>query len=116
MCPIKTLTEQDLLKCLHHFAANYYTEKGQLIDASKIARLKKKARKKAKMTADPGSRSSSRSTVDSISGEESDTSNRDVVPPSSTKPQIPKQEGLQGADLVKDMYKMLDGSALVALG
>jgi len=68
------------------------------------------------MSADPGSRSSSRSTVDSISGEESDTSSTDIVPPCSTTPQAPKQEGLQGADLVKDMYKILDGSALVALG
>jgi len=29
---------------------------------------------------------------------------------------VPKQKGRQGADLVKDMYKMFDGSALVALG
>jgi len=110
--PTETLTEQDLLKCLHHFSAKYYSEKGQLIDAPRIARRKKRAR----MNADTGSRSSSRSTMDSISGGESDTSDTDISPASSTASRKPKQEGRQGTDLVKDMYKMLDGSALVALG
>jgi len=69
------------------------------------------------MNADPGNRSSSRSTVDSISAEESDDdSSEDVAPASSATPQTPKQKGRQGADLVKDMYKIFDGSALVALG
>ena len=110
--PAETLTEQDLLKCLHHFAAKYYSEKGQLIDAPRIARRKKRA----KMNTDPGSRSSSQSTMDSISGEESDTSDTDISPASSTASRKTRQKGRQGTDLVKDMYKMLDGSALVALG
>ena len=111
-CSADTLTEQDLLKCLHHFAAKYYSEKGQLIDASRVARQKKRARKKA----DQGSRSSSRSTVDSISDEESDDSGVDITPAYPLKQQTSKQKGRQGADLLKDMYKMFDGSALVALG
>ena len=111
-CPAKTPTEQDLLKCLHHFAAKYYSEKGQLIDASRIARQKKRA----KMNTDSGSRSSSRSTVNSISGEESDTSGTNTVSSSSTTSRTPEQKRQRGADLIKDMYKMLDGSALVALG
>jgi len=111
-CTTDTLAEQDLLKCLHHFAATYYSEKGQLIDASRIARQKKRA----KMSADPGSRSSSQSTVDSVSSEEPDDSGTDTTSPSSATPQTSKRSGRQGADLVKDMYKMLDGSALVALG
>ena len=68
------------------------------------------------MNSNPGSRSNSRSTVDSISGEESDTSNAVVALVSSTTSRMQKQEGPQGADLIKDMYKILDGSALVALG
>jgi hypothetical protein len=112
LCLVDTLAEQDLLKCLHHFAAKYYSEKGQLIDASRIARQKKRAR----ISTDPGSRSSSRTTVDSVSGEESDGGSPVTDPGSFITPQASKQKGRQGADLVKDMYKMLDGSALVALG
>ena len=108
--------EQDLLKCLHHFAAKYYSDKGQLIDASRIARQQKKAKKKANMSTDPGSRSNSWSTADPNSGEESDSSDIEIAPASSATPQTSKQKGRQGANLVKDMYKMLDGSALVALG
>ena len=111
-CPPDTLTEQDLLKCLHHFAAKHYSEKGQLTDTSRIARQKKKA----KMSAGPGSRSCSQSTEDSIASEESDNSNTDIVTASSTTSQTKKKKGRRGADLVKDMYKVLDGSALVALG
>ena len=111
-CSADTLTEQDLLKCLHHFAAKYYSEKGQLIDASRVARQKKRARKKV----DQGSRSSSRSTMDSISDEESDDSGVDITLAYPLTPQTSKQKGRQGADLLKDMYKMFDGSALVALG
>ena len=113
LCSADTLTEQDLLKCLHHFAAKYYSEKGQLIDASRIARQKKRARMSVDLA---GSRSSSRSTADSISGEEVDSSRTDIVPASPATLQTPKQKGRQGADLIKDMYKMFDGSALVALG
>ena len=104
--------EQDLLKCLHHFAAKYYSEKGQLIDASRIARQKKRAR----TGVDQGSRSGSCSTVDSVSGEESDYSGAGIALAPPVTLQTPKQKGRQGADLLKDMYKMLDGSALVALG
>jgi hypothetical protein len=109
-CSAETLMEQDLLKCLHHFAAKYYSEKGQLIDAPRIARQKRRA----KMNTDLGSRSSSRSTVDSISSEESDITN--IAPASPTTPGTPEQEEQQGVDLIKDMYRMFDGSALVALG
>lgn len=111
-CLSENLTKQDLLKCLHNFAAGYYSERGQLIDASRIARQKKKV----KMNADQGSRSSYHSTVGSISCEEPDTSNAEIPPTFSTIPRKAKQKGRQGADHVKDMYKMLDGSALVALG
>jgi len=68
------------------------------------------------MNIDPGSRSSSRSTVDSMSAEESDNGSEDIAPASSAALQAPKQKGRQGADLVKDMYKIFDGSAMVALG
>ena len=111
-CLAKNLAEQDLLKCLHSFAAKYYLERGQLIDASRIARQKKKA----KANADQGSRSRSHSTVGSISCEEPDAGSPDISPASPTIPRTVKQKGRQGADHIKDMYKMLDGSALVALG
>lgn len=54
--------------------------------------------------------------MDSVSGEESDGGSPVTDPGPFITPQASKQKGRQGADLVKDMYKMLDGSALVALG
>lgn len=57
------------------------------------------------MGAGTGKRSPSRSTAGSISSEDS-----------SDGGGVVKQKGQQGAGLVKDMYKMFDGSALVALG
>ena len=112
LCPVNALAEQDLLKCIHHFAAKYYLDKSQLIDASRIARRRKKAR----VNDDTGSRSSSLSTVDSMSGEESDGSGMETALTHSTPLHPQKQKGRQGAELVKDMYKIFDGSALVALG
>lgn len=106
--PANIPTKQDLLKCLHHFAANYYSNKGQLTDTSRIARQKKRA----KIVTGTGTRSGSLSTANSISSEESDGSGVDIAPTSPTIPQNPEQR----QDLVKDMYKIFDGSALVALG
>lgn len=82
------------------------------MNASRIARQKKKA----KMSGDTGSRSGSLSTSDSFSGEESDESGAGISTVPSATPPMPNRKGRQGADHVKDMYKMLDGSALVALG
>lgn len=65
------------------------------------------------MKAGAGTRSSSRSTAGSTPGEEPDNSGVDTTPTSTAMLQ---QKGRQGAGLVRDMYKMFDGSALVALG
>ena len=65
---------------------------------------------------DQGSTSSSQSTADSISGEESDDSDADTTSAPSVTSHTSKQKGRRGGNLVKDMYKMFDGSALVALG
>jgi hypothetical protein len=111
-CLADFLTEQDLLKCLHHFAAEYYSDRGQLIDASRIAREKKKA----KTNIDGGNESGSQSTMDFLPDEGPDHAHPDVAPTTSAMLQTPKRKGRQGADLVRDMYKMFDGSALVALG
>jgi len=106
------LPSSDLLKCLHYFAAEYYSDKGQLIDASRIAREKKKA----KMNIDGRNRSGSQSTMDFLPAEGPAHAHPDVTSTLSTMLQTPKQKGRQGADPVRDMYKMFDGSALVALG
>ena len=103
---------QDLLKCLHRFAAEYYSNKGQLIDATRIVRQKKRD----KMNSGTGNRPSPRSTVGSTSGEESDNSGVGIAPTPSAMLQTPRQKEQQEVGLVKDMYKMFDGSALVALG
>ena len=54
--------------------------------------------------------------MDPISGEESDDSDTATTSEPSVTSQTSKRKGRQGGNLVKDMYKMFDGSALVALG
>jgi len=52
----------------------------------------------------------------SISSEEFGDSDADTTSTPSVTSQAPKRKGPQGGNLVKDMYKMFDGSALVTLG
>ncbi|KAI0677702.1 hypothetical protein C8Q78DRAFT_105946 [Trametes maxima] len=126
----------DLLKCLHYFASTYYTAMGQLYDASREFRKQKKARSAEKSRATHKPRASSSAVLKGSSvheaphssGEEeivssdADPTNEDPVenPASGSKVQVAKTARKRGRRQVrpmeKDMYRVFDGSALVALG
>ncbi|RPD67459.1 hypothetical protein L226DRAFT_477930 [Lentinus tigrinus ALCF2SS1-7] len=122
----------DLLKCLHHFASSYYTAMGQLYDATREARQERKIRRLAKRQ-EAGTASSSRAASSEAtkvdvdeedSGEESSESSEgdeDVdeaeSPTKDGKTSRKKRRRrVERHPMDKDMYKIFDGSALVALG
>ncbi|KAI0638633.1 hypothetical protein C8Q77DRAFT_1070779 [Trametes polyzona] len=130
----------DLLKCLHYFASTYYTAMGQLYDGSREFRKQKKARRleKASRASEAVERSREKS-EGAGSHEAPHNSSEDELDPSDHEDEGPAddhpapQEGSSSAPqaagkarkrkgprrvrpLEKDMYKVFDGSALVALG
>ncbi|KAI0832876.1 hypothetical protein BC628DRAFT_1309391 [Trametes gibbosa] len=130
----------DLLKCLHYFASTYYTAMGQLYNAPREARSMRKARRLEKASAAHRAvrfnRANSEGDVPHeaphSSGEEEvelskdgledymgdhpaggqgvDSGNRAIE--TTRRKKGPRQLRL----MEKDMYKILDGSALIALG
>ncbi|KAJ6493685.1 hypothetical protein C8R47DRAFT_418403 [Mycena vitilis] len=91
----------DLLKCIHHFACNYYSDRGQLFNASRTYRKAKKQRRLAKLAAKE----------QQTSVEDGANSGEEEGPDASTDP--PQTTHL---DRRRDMYKTMDGSALLAIG
>ncbi|KAF7308650.1 hypothetical protein HMN09_00714400 [Mycena chlorophos] len=85
----------DLLKCIHHFASNYYEERGQLYNDSRTYRKQKTARRRAKKARleNPDAH------VDDSEEQEDES---------------PKQAA--NTTRRRDMYKTMDGSALLAVG
>jgi len=134
---------QDLLKCIHRFASEFYTERGQLLNISREYRKqrKKRARKRlralreeAGLSSPSGSSSSESSESDgdsensgSDAGKDQEDEEAEAGPdpddhgegPSNpqgmkgkTKRKVPQPSG----KLYNDMYKLFDGSAIMALG
>ncbi|KAJ7623324.1 hypothetical protein FB45DRAFT_869933 [Roridomyces roridus] len=135
---------QDLLKCIHHFACQYYSERGQLFNDTRTYRKERKRRRLAKLAA----------AEEAAQGEVSDGEENTVpdgqehtVPdgqehtvPDGEETTMPdgeentsqdgqdntSQDGEPDVPLPKkirdpenrrrDMYKTLDGSALLAVG
>ncbi|KAL7282751.1 hypothetical protein ACG7TL_004226 [Trametes sanguinea] len=130
----------DLLKCLHYFASTYYTAMGQLYDSSREHRKERKARKleKLKAATKPGrSRRAQSEELDEhepphSSGEEEvelseeeieDSTDEGAANGQAGAVQVRKEKQIrkkrrprQLRPMEKDMYKIFDGSALVALG
>jgi len=141
---------QDLLKCIHRFAAEFYTERGQLLNISREYRKqrKKRAQKRARQRlrasrkeegldslSGSSSSQSSKSKEDSEGDpasnaeteqeeeeeEEAELDSDDHGEGPSTSRNIKKKgnakrKGRRRAELYTDMYKMFDGSAMMALG
>ncbi|KAG7447765.1 uncharacterized protein BT62DRAFT_966841 [Guyanagaster necrorhizus] len=114
----------DLLKCIHHFASLYYSERGQLLNASKLYRLRRKALQmkrlaKAKREEANDDRNSSDEDGDpqdaeqSVQDESDEEELDDKEARSRRRGQKPKK--LIGV-LRRDMYKLMDGTALMAIG
>ncbi|KIM34998.1 hypothetical protein M413DRAFT_14802 [Hebeloma cylindrosporum] len=141
----------DLLKCIHRFAAEFYSERGQLLNISREYRKqrKKRAQKRARerlrasrkeegldslsdSLSSEGSKSQEGSEEDPASNEETEEDDDDEeeheldsddhgAGPSTSqnkrKKGKPKGKGRRRAGkLYTDMYKMFDGSAIMALG
>ncbi|KAF7370724.1 hypothetical protein MSAN_00705600 [Mycena sanguinolenta] len=85
----------DLLKYIHHFACNYYSDRGQLFNESRTWRKGRRERKLAKLAAKAKLNSEE---------EEGTASEPDADLPKTV---IPPR---------RDMYKTMDGSALLAIG
>ncbi|CAA7259403.1 unnamed protein product [Cyclocybe aegerita] len=136
----------DLLKCIHRYASEYYTERGQLLNSSRSYRIEQRAKQHQRhqqqreegRTPSPSpseSSSSSGSELDSESGSDSDEDYEEGEgAESNTKKGKGKGKGKGKAKakgkgkrkrktkrrgqskLYVDMYKVFDGSALLALG
>ncbi|KAF5364194.1 hypothetical protein D9756_000100 [Leucocoprinus leucothites] len=100
---IPQIPSQDLLKNIHHLAASYYDENGLLVNASKRYREAKRLRKLRK------AESSSEQVAVEIQSSElgmNDTEQTEV----EGNPVGRRRK------VNRDMYRVLDGSALVAIG
>ncbi|KAJ7767416.1 hypothetical protein DFH07DRAFT_954930 [Mycena maculata] len=102
----------DLLKCIHHFACNYYSDRGQLFNDSRIYRKARKQRRLAKLARkqqleqeDPDSGQEQLEQEHANSGQEEGQVHPD-----------PQKAKNGQANRRRDMYKTLDGSALLAVG
>ena len=89
------IPSSDLLKCIHYLSSSYYTEQGLLVNASKQYRKEKKERKLKKLESVPQSEDHLPNVDDSANDEN----------PRKKKP-----------TRIRDMYKMMDGSALIVIG
>ena len=72
---------QELLKCIHRYASEYYTESGQLLNSSRDYRKQRKARRDSK-----------------------------------EKEKSQRKGQQRTAKQYRDMYKVFDGSAILAIG
>ncbi|KAI0066392.1 hypothetical protein BV25DRAFT_1835462 [Artomyces pyxidatus] len=114
----------DLLKCIHYFASHYYTAQDMLIDKSRQYRREKQERKRKKEE------------QDELFAAEEEDSDDDVVLKKRGNDDDEWREGGEelerakdgdgdqerdedpedASDMVQDMYKALEGSALMAIG
>ncbi|KAI0092103.1 hypothetical protein BDY19DRAFT_990844 [Irpex rosettiformis] len=121
----------DLLKCIHHFASNHYTETDQLRDSSREYREKKKRRKLAmnkqgkRSTSDDSqkeaegnqrSSSSSSSSEDDKELQQERKGNKGRVTACPSRREKRRSYNPGDSKVTTDMYKVCDGSALLAIG
>ncbi|KAF8841569.1 hypothetical protein BDN67DRAFT_901130 [Paxillus ammoniavirescens] len=112
----------ELLKCIHHFASCHYRERGQLFDSSRNYRGKRKEQRKQSqdnihvLAANAFRRQNTDSEDgDSIDEEEEDTEQAEDED-DDMGIEDSGRERHRTDSCRKDMYKALDGSALMAIG
>ncbi|KAL0579899.1 hypothetical protein V5O48_002070 [Marasmius crinis-equi] len=139
-----SLPSSDLLKCIHFMACQYYHERGQLLNASKEFRKQRKLRRLAKLRQASNTASQQEEEVDGHPSD-SDQEREDSDPESDEDGDYPANESDEddeedqeeekeededeedeGNDKKKrrkvdrnpviDMYRTMNGSALMALG
>ena len=118
---------QDLLKCVHHFASRYYAARGLLSDRSRKYRREVRQRKTGHALAaagGTGEKAGADAVGDDVFTEDGDGEDRgdysgkdDPCKGGLSKENRRWSEG-KGApsERVPDMYRALDGSALMAIG
>ncbi|KAF7356702.1 hypothetical protein MVEN_01004900 [Mycena venus] len=95
----------DLLKYIHHFACNYYSDRGQLFSESRTYRRGVTAKKRAKSAAKEKFPAEDANSDDEQRADPEAEAEAEADPPPKTKPEHRR-----------DMYKTMDGSALLAIG
>ncbi|KAF8720209.1 hypothetical protein AX14_011152 [Amanita brunnescens Koide BX004] len=110
--PRLEVPSSELLKSVHYFAASFYSDRGELLDLGKTYREKKKikersryARKRRLRRIEEHERSHSNQESSDASQSKSTTS----YLPEESLPDVRKKHQ-------QDMYKVMNGSALMALG
>jgi len=115
----------ELLKCIHHFASRYYQEKGVLSDKSRDYRDERKARRSKKSEANIHYQTTIKPALwtrhSSLDGDgeeqyEGDEDEWEDEDENQTEDAEERENPSRQEQHSKDMYKALDGSALVAIG
>ncbi|TFY71277.1 hypothetical protein EVG20_g1731 [Dentipellis fragilis] len=117
----------DLLKCIHHFTSSYYASKGQLFNASYEYRVRRKEKLRKK-------KGKERQRNDDSSQEEDEGDEESQTEEDEQDDEVEEDEGDADEDedaaifkrrkrklrpkeeFRRDMYKLFDGSVLMALG
>ncbi|KAF7432641.1 hypothetical protein PC9H_004583 [Pleurotus ostreatus] len=112
------LPSSDLLKCIHHFASNYYNERGQLLNSTRDYRRNRKARQLAKLhsktqdkTRGEVQRLEDKGDVEEVEDDEDDDEEEEDPSPPRKRVRYSKEKYM-----FRDMYKIMDGSSLMAIG
>ncbi|KAF8551715.1 hypothetical protein OG21DRAFT_1417445 [Imleria badia] len=112
----------DLLKAIHHFASCYYRERGQLSDSSRDYRGTKKERRKQSQE-NIHTLAANTLKHENVDSENEHTETEDETTEDEDEREVMDAEGsgkeaprTKGNTYRKDMYKALDGSALMAIG
>jgi hypothetical protein len=123
-CRVTHSFPKDLLKSIHYFASTYYTELGQLRDCSREYRKGKKLKHLKKLSKIAVRRAEGHAKTtgeDEESEESSSEESTESEDDSNTSNAVKSTKGLRNARrsqplLGADMYKVFDGSALMAIG
>ncbi|SJL02627.1 uncharacterized protein ARMOST_05959 [Armillaria ostoyae] len=115
-----SVPSSDLLKCVHHFASVYYSERGQLLNASKPYRLERKARQMKRLAKAKREESNDDRDLSDEDGHLQDAKQPAADEEPDDKEVRPRRRGQKPKHLIgvsrRDMYKLMDGTALMAIG
>lgn len=112
----------ELLKCIHHFASRYYQEKGVLSNRSRGYRDERKTRRSKECVSNVHDQTTNKtalwtrdSSLDADDDQREDEKN-ELEDEDEWEDEEDDGENASRNEEHKDMYKALDGSALVAIG
>lgn len=110
----------ELLKCIHYFASRYYQEKGVLSNRSRGHRDERKTRRSRSSVSNIHDQTTSKPapwTGDSLDADDDDQWEDELGDEEDEwEDEEDDGENVSRSEEHKDMYKALDGSALVAIG